>query len=95
MPLSGHSPKVKEVLSDKQAALTVEQWQSDGAGGYSTRPKAVSNFKWVFLTELSSGAETPCTTWFRIQRSGIPCCLSRVPGKVGHLVGVFCKVGRL
>lgn len=45
MPLSGHSPKVKEVLSDKQAALTVEQWQSDGAGGYSTRPKAVSNFK--------------------------------------------------
>lgn len=59
MSLSGHSPKVKEVLSDKQA-LTVEQWQSDGAGAYSpTHTKAVSSFKKVFLTELRSGAETP------------------------------------
>lgn len=73
MALSGHSPKVQEVLSDKQA-LTVEQWQSENAGGYSpTHTKAVSNFKQVFLTEFSSGAETLCTTLLIIQRSEVPC----------------------
>lgn len=71
MPLSGHSPKVKEVLSDKQA-LTVEQWQSDNAGWYSpTHAKAVGNFKQVFLTELSSGAETLCYNTVYIKSTGV------------------------